>query len=80
MQERTTRAGDEDIHPVQVEAWSRMSFDEKWELAKMAQRMVIDAARRRIRRDHPEYSDEELQSELAKFLISEWDKITDRCR
>ncbi len=58
-----------DLHPLQVAAWRKMSSEQKWQLAKSAQRMVIDAARRRLSRQHPEWDEATLQKELSLFLI-----------
>jgi len=57
------------LHPLQVAAWRKMSPTEKWELAKAAQRMVIDAARRRIARKNPALDPGAIQKELSRFLI-----------
>jgi hypothetical protein len=38
----------EKLHPVQIAAWRRMTPAEKWKLAQGAQKMIRDAARRRI--------------------------------
>ncbi len=58
-----------DLHPLQVAAWRKMSPTEKWELAKAAQRMVIEAARRRIARQNPDWDEAAVQKELSRFLI-----------
>lgn len=46
-----------------------MTPDQKWRLARTAQRMVIDAARRRLRKNNPEWDEATLQKELSRFLI-----------
>jgi hypothetical protein len=55
------------LHPVQIEAWQGMTFEEKWALSRGAQRMVRNAARNRIRRHHPDWSPEQVEKELAQF-------------
>jgi hypothetical protein len=59
----------DDLHPLQVAAWKRMSHEEKWQLAKSAQQMVIEAARRRISRQNPDCDALTVQKELSRFLI-----------
>jgi len=60
---------EEELHPLQVAAWRRMSSDEKWQLAKSAQQMAVEAARRRITGQHPDWDAQTVQKELSRFLI-----------
>ncbi len=58
-----------ELHPLQIAAWRRMTPQEKWDLAKAAQRMVIEAARRRIDLQNPEMDEQSRRGELSRFLI-----------
>lgn len=60
--------GETEFHPLQVAAWKKMSPQQKWDLAKTAQRMVIDAARHRIARQNPDLDKNAIETELARFL------------
>ena len=57
-----------EFHPLQVEAWRRMTPAEKWTVARRATEMLREAARRRIAREHPEWSEGEVDQETARFL------------
>jgi len=60
---------EKDLHPLQIAAWRKMTPQAKWDLAKSAQRMVINAARRRIKRQHPELDEKSRREALSRFLI-----------
>ncbi len=61
--------GLEKLHPLQIAAWKQMTFTEKWDLVKAGQKLVRDAARRRIARQKPDLTPGEVEKEVAQFFI-----------
>ena len=57
-----------EFHPVQIAAWKELGADEKWRLARHATTMLRDAARRRIARTNPDWTDAEINRETARFI------------
>ena len=60
----------DDLHPIQIAAWKRMSPDEKWALAQQANRMLREAVRNRVRRQNPGFDEEKIEYATSRFLLS----------
>jgi hypothetical protein len=58
----------ESLHPLQIAAWRRMSPSEKWALALGANRLLRDSARRRVARQHPDWTPEAVEREVSRFF------------
>jgi hypothetical protein len=59
----------DELHPLQIAAWRKMSFAEKMALLSQFQQMAREAIRRRLARQHPEWSAETLTKEVARSMI-----------
>ena len=58
-----------ELHPLQIEAWRRMTPDEKWALTRQANRLIRESVRNRIRRQSPGLSEETINREASRFLL-----------
>jgi len=58
------------LHPVQIAAWQKMSFEEKWSLACQANRMLRDGVRDRVRRQNPHLSEEQVEEETSRAILT----------
>jgi len=58
-----------EFHPVQIAAWRKLSPDQKWTLARGALRMVREAARRRLARQHPDWTPAQVEQALSRHFI-----------
>jgi len=63
-----TSSGDK-LHPLQILAWQKMSYEEKWRLASQANRLLRDGVEGRIRRRLPDFSEEQIHRETSRALL-----------
>jgi hypothetical protein len=64
-----SRLVEKTLHPVQVNAWRRMTPDAKWDLVLSANRMLRNAVRDRIVRHHGSWTMEEVEEETNRTLL-----------
>jgi hypothetical protein len=57
------------LHPLQIVAWQKMSYEEKWQLASQANRLLRAGVEGRIRRRFPSLSEEEIHRETGRALL-----------
>ena len=57
------------LHPIQVNAWRRMTPDAKWGLVCSANRMLRNAVRGRITWHHGSWTKEEVKAETNRTLL-----------
>ncbi len=56
--------------PEQIAIWSRMSFEQKLELADQLRSTALRLREACLREQHPELSDEELRDRLREYLLN----------
>lgn len=57
------------LHPLQILAWQKMSYEEKWRLASQANRLLREGVEGRIRRRLPNVSEEEIHRETSRAIL-----------
>ncbi|MEY3481795.1 MAG: hypothetical protein RIQ71_2570 [Verrucomicrobiota bacterium] len=58
----------EPLHPIQVQRFSTMSVDEKWEVAKGLLRTARETRRAGLTMRHPDWPPERIEQELAREI------------
>jgi hypothetical protein len=59
----------EPLHPLQIDAWRKMTPTEKMDLVTQAQQIARDAIRQRLKRQHPEWEPSKIEKETSRALI-----------
>jgi len=58
----------EPLHPIQVQRFSTMSIDEKWEVAKGLLHTAPETRRAGLTMRHPDWPPEKIEQELAREI------------
>ncbi len=65
----TTSIPRSELHPAQIRAWKQMQPGEKWSLALQANHLLRESVRNRIRRQSPQWSEEQINQETSRALL-----------
>jgi len=57
------------LHPLQIEAWKKMTPDEKWQLVNEANALVRKLIRAGIKMKNPHFTESELESATSKHIL-----------
>lgn len=59
----------EPLHPLQIEAWRRMSYAEKRAISESLYQTARDLTADRVRRENPVWSEAEVQAAVSRHFL-----------